>query len=44
MSIEIQYEWLVEKGLYAGKKTFDDILDLSFAGYASQKLATSPLL
>lgn len=37
-SIEIQYKWLVEKGLYTGKKTFDDILDLSFAGYASQKL------
>ncbi|MDP2727759.1 MAG: hypothetical protein Q8P59_09470 [Dehalococcoidia bacterium] len=38
-STDAQYKWLVEKGLYAGKKTFGDIMDLSYAEYASQKLS-----
>lgn len=37
-SIGMQYNWVVSKGLYTGKKTFDDITDLSFAEYASQRL------
>jgi len=37
-SMEAQYRWFVEKGLYTGKKTFDDIMDLSYAEYAAQKL------
>lgn len=37
-SSDVQYKWYVDKGLYTGKKTFDDILDRSFAEYATQKL------
>lgn len=37
-SSDVQYKWYVDKGLYTGKKTFDDILDRSFADYATQKL------
>ena len=37
-SMDAQYKWFVEKGLYKGTKTFDDMLDLSYADYASQRL------
>ena len=37
-SVDVEYKWLVDKGLYTGKKTFDDMTDLSFADYAAQKL------
>ncbi len=37
-STDIQYKWFVDKGLYTGKKTFDDVLDLSYADYAVQRL------
>ena len=37
-SMDAQYKWFVDKGVYQGKKTFDDIMDLSFAEAASQKL------
>ncbi len=37
-SMDAQYKWYVEKGLYAGKKTFDDIIELSFVDYAVQQL------
>ncbi len=37
-SMESQFKWFVDKGLYAGKKTFADIVDLSYAEYATQKL------
>lgn len=37
-SIDAQYKWWVEKGFYTGKKTFDDITDLTYVEYAAQKL------
>lgn len=37
-SMDAQYKWFVSKGLYTGKKTFDDITDLSFSQYATQQL------
>ncbi|MBI2953063.1 MAG: ABC transporter substrate-binding protein [Chloroflexi bacterium] len=37
-SIDAQYKWYVDKEVYKGSKTFDDILDTSFAEYAAQKL------
>ena len=37
-SMEAQYKWWVEKGLYTGKKTFAEMMDLSFAEYAAQRL------
>ncbi len=37
-SMDAQYKWFVDKGLYTGKKTLDDILDQSFADFASQRL------
>ena len=37
-SMDVQYKWFVDMGLYTGKRTFGDITDLSFAEYASQKL------
>lgn len=37
-SIETQYKWFVDKRLYTGKKTFDDIMDLSYVEYAAQRL------
>lgn len=37
-SIEAQYKWFVEKRLYTGKKTFDELTDLSYVEYAVQQL------
>lgn len=37
-SVDAEYKWFVAKGLYTGKKTVNDITDLSFAEYAVQKL------
>lgn len=37
-SMDAQYKSFVEKGLYKGKTTFDDMLDLSYGDYASQRL------
>ena len=37
-SVEAQFKWWVEKGLYTGKKTIEDITDLSYVDYAAQKL------
>ncbi len=37
-SLNLVYKWLVDKGLYKGKKTFEDITDTSLAEYAAQKL------
>lgn len=37
-SMDAQYKWFVDKGLYTGKKTFADITDLSYAEYAAQQL------
>ncbi len=37
-SLDAQYKWYVDKGLYTGKKTLDDIIDLSYVDYALQKL------
>ena len=37
-SINIQYRWSVDKGFYTGKKSFDDITDLSYTDYAVQRL------
>lgn len=37
-SLEDQYQWYVNLGLYTGKKTLKDIMDLSFLEYAVQKL------
>ncbi len=37
-NIRLQYQWLVDQGLYKGKKTFDDATDTSFAQYAVQQL------
>ncbi|MDP2726160.1 MAG: hypothetical protein Q8P59_01325 [Dehalococcoidia bacterium] len=37
-SIDAEFKWLVDQGLYKGKKTFADMTDLSFADYAAQKL------
>lgn len=37
-SMDAQYKWFVAKGLYTGKKTFDDLMDLSYVEYATQKL------
>ncbi len=37
-SLEDQYKWLVDMGLYTGKKTLKDILEPSFAEYAVQRL------
>ncbi len=37
-SLDAQFKWWVEKGVYTGKKTFNDLVDLSYAEYAAQKL------
>ncbi len=37
-SVDAEFKWLVGKGLYAGKKTFADMTDLSSVDYAVQKL------
>ena len=37
-SMDAQFKWYVEKGLYTGKKTLDDIIDLSYVDYAVQRL------
>ncbi len=37
-SVQAQYEWWVAKGFYKGQKTFNDMTDLSFVEYATQKL------
>ncbi len=37
-SMDAQYKWFVSKGLYTGKRTFDDITDLSYVNYAAQQL------
>lgn len=37
-SMDIAYKWLVDKGIYKGKTTFEGILDMSYADYAAQKL------
>ena len=37
-STDLQYKFYVDKGLYTGKKTFDDITDMSYVEYAVQKL------
>ncbi|HLB11393.1 MAG TPA: ABC transporter substrate-binding protein, partial [Dehalococcoidia bacterium] len=37
-TLEDQYKWFAEKGLYTGKKTLKDIIDLSHMEYAVQKL------
>ncbi|GEM_PF-4571552 len=37
-SMDAQYKWYLEKGLYKGKKSFIDITDLSYVDYAVQKL------
>ena len=37
-SMDAQYKWFVDKALYTGKKTFADILDLSYSEFATQKL------
>jgi NitT/TauT family transport system substrate-binding protein len=37
-SMDAQYKWFVDNGVYKGKRTFDDILDLSFVEYALKKL------
>lgn len=37
-SIDLQYNWYVKEGLYTGKKTFNDVIDLSFVEYALEKL------
>jgi NitT/TauT family transport system substrate-binding protein len=37
-SMDAQYKWFVDKGLYTGKKTFNDIIDLSYAEFATQRL------
>jgi len=37
-SMDAQYKWFVDKALYTGKKTFGDILDLSYSEFATQKL------
>ena len=37
-SMDAQYKWFVDKALYTGKKTFNDIIDLSYSEFATQKL------
>lgn len=37
-SMDLQYKWFVEKGLYTGKRTFNDLMDRSFVDHAVQKL------
>ncbi|MDP2953397.1 MAG: hypothetical protein Q8O76_08800, partial [Chloroflexota bacterium] len=37
-SMDAVYKWFVAQGLYKGKTTFDDLLDLSFVNNAAQKL------
>jgi len=37
-SMDAQYKWMVQTGLYTGKKTLDDLMDLSILDYAIQKL------
>ncbi|MDO8691698.1 MAG: ABC transporter substrate-binding protein [Dehalococcoidia bacterium] len=37
-SMDAQYKFFVDKALYTGKKTFDDITDLSYAAAAAQQL------
>lgn len=37
-SMDVQYKWFVDKGLYTGKKSFNDLVDLSHLEYALQKL------
>ncbi len=37
-SMNAQYKWFVEKGLYTGKKSFDNLVDLSYQEYAVQRL------
>ena len=37
-SVDAQYKWFVEKGLYTGKKTLGDVIDLSHVDYAVQRL------
>lgn len=37
-SVDAQYKWFVDKGLYKGKVTFNDLIDMSYADYAVQKL------
>ncbi len=37
-SMDAQFKWYVDKGLYSGKKTMSDIVDTSFVEYAEAKL------
>lgn len=37
-SMDKQYKWYVDKGFYQGKRSFRDMMDLSFVDYAVQKL------
>ncbi|MBI2953606.1 MAG: ABC transporter substrate-binding protein [Chloroflexi bacterium] len=37
-SVNAQYQWFVEKGLYKGKVSFNDLVDMSYAEAAVQKL------
>lgn len=37
-SMDAQYKWFVDKALFTGKKTFNDIMDLSYAEFAAQRL------
>ncbi|MDP2661448.1 MAG: ABC transporter substrate-binding protein [Dehalococcoidia bacterium] len=37
-SMDMQYNWFLKRELYKGSRTFNDIIDLSFAEYAAQKL------
>ena len=37
-SMDLQYKWYQSKGLYTGKKTLDEMIDLSYLDYATQKL------
>ncbi len=37
-SLGKQYKWYVDNGIYTGKLTFDDLVDPSFAEYATQQL------
>ena len=37
-SMDAQFKWFVDKGLYTGKKTFSDVIDLSYADFAAQRL------
>ncbi|MDP2726377.1 MAG: ABC transporter substrate-binding protein [Dehalococcoidia bacterium] len=37
-SVDLQHKWIMDQGIYTGKKTFEDLMDLSFAEYAAKKL------